>query len=130
MLLVDTHVWLWMHGEPDRLGALARAQLVDPGVTLFVSAASAWELGIKTALGKLRLGQPVATWWPTRLHASRARELPVTGSHGAAVEALPMLHRDPFDRLLVVQANLEGLTLVTADERVMAYPGRFLDARR
>ena len=129
MILVDTHVWLWMHGDPDRLGPQATRTLTDPANQLWVSAASAWELGIKSALGKLRLGQPVSTWWPSRLNLSRASELAVTGAHGAAVEALPNLHRDPFDRILVAQANLEGLLLATADDQVLAYPGRFLDAR-
>ncbi len=128
-MLVDTHVWLWMHGSPERLGPLATALLRDPGTPLHVSAASAWELAIKASIGKLQLGQPVATWWRTRLASMQAVEIAVTGEHAAAVEALPPIHKDPFDRLLVVQANLAGLPLMTADDAVLAYPGVFVDAR-
>lgn len=129
MYLVDTHVWLWMHAEPTRLGSRTRALLGDPTNPLFVSVASAWEIAIKSALGKLALGMPAASWWSSRLVAVGALELAVAGEHACAVEALPPLHRDPFDRLLVAQANCVGLQLVTADDVVLAYPGRFVDAR-
>ena len=129
-MLVDTHVWLWLHGDPGRLGPLAQVLLADPANRLVVSAVSAWEISIKVGLGKLHLGLPVATWWRTRLASAHATELPITGEHAAAVDGLPNIHRDPFDRLLVAQANLEGLTLITADDAVLAYPGVFVDARR
>jgi PIN domain nuclease of toxin-antitoxin system len=129
VILVDTHVWLWFHGDPTRLGRAARERLQDPGTPLVVSAASAWEIAVKVGIGKLRLGQPLLSWWQTRLASARATELAVSAAHAAALEGLPPVHRDPFDRLLVAQANLEGLTLMTGDDVVLRYPGVFFDAR-
>jgi PIN domain nuclease of toxin-antitoxin system len=127
-LLLDTHAWLWMIARPERLSAEARARLEDPGNELFLSAASAWEISIKYRLGKLELPEPPERLVPSRLARDGVIPLPVTVDHALRVAALPDLHRDPFDRLLVAQAQLEGLVLVTADPAIAAYGAEILRA--
>lgn len=128
-LLLDTHVWLWWHTEPERLTAIARRQIADVRNEVFFSAASAWEMAIKRRLGKLALPESVASYVARRLASDNVEALPVTVAHAAAVEALEPLHRDPFDRLLIVQARHEGLRLFTADDQVLAYGSPSADAR-
>jgi PIN domain nuclease of toxin-antitoxin system len=120
-LLVDTHLLLWAAGAPDRLSATARALLADRGNTLYFSAASLWEIAIKSHLGRddlrvdarlLRRGLLDNDW----------HELAITGVHALATGRLPLLHRDPFDRMLLAQADSEGLLLVTADTALAGYP--------
>ncbi len=117
-LLLDTHVLIgWDAGEalrPDAFDTIRNAS------EIYVSAASAWEVAIKTALGKLRSTRSLATV----IAENGFVELPVMVQHAQAVATLPALHRDPFDRLLVAQAAVEGLTLLTRDPQVMAYGGR------
>ena len=121
-LLLDTHLLLWAAGEPDRLSVRARALMEDQDNALVFSAASLWEITIKAGLGRadfqidphlLRRG----------LIENGYEELPVTGQHAIAVGQLPDVHRDPFDRILVAQATVEGLLLLTHDPLVQAYPG-------
>ncbi|QQX92800.1 type II toxin-antitoxin system VapC family toxin (plasmid) [Gluconobacter sphaericus] len=121
-LLLDTHLLLWAAGEPDRLSVRARSLMEDQDNALVFSAASLWEITIKAGLGRadfqidphlLRRG----------LIENGYEELPVTGQHALAVGQLPDVHRDPFDRILVAQATVEGLLLVTHDLLVQAYPG-------
>ena len=121
-LLLDTHVLLWAAGLPSQLPAAARALLADAANELLFSAASLWEIAIKRGLGRsdfrvdprlLRRG----------LIDNGYVELPVTSAHALAVESLPALHRDPFDRLLLAQAQTEGVLLVTTDAQVAQYPG-------
>ncbi len=114
-LLLDTHVVLWwLGGSPDLADELAELLRTEPDV--FVSAASVWEAAIKQASGKLA-GPPDLP----ELMRSDFAELDVTGRHTIEAARLPPLHRDPFDRVLVAQARLEGLTLVTRDAAVRAY---------
>jgi PIN domain nuclease of toxin-antitoxin system len=120
-LLLDTYVWLWMVARPDRLGADARAALEDHESTLFLSAASVWEMAIKYALGKLALPEPPALFVPPRLSRDGVLPLPVELRHAAAVAQTPLHHRDPFDRLIVAQAEAEDLILCTADAALTAY---------
>jgi PIN domain nuclease of toxin-antitoxin system len=124
-LLVDTHVFLWWCADDPRLGADERAALADARNEAFLSAASVWEIAIKQSLGRLRLPEPVSA-------AARRLgflPLPVSFEHAEAVERLPPLHRDPFDRMLLAQARSEGLTLVTQDPDIRRYPGvALLDA--
>ncbi|MEM0938097.1 MAG: type II toxin-antitoxin system VapC family toxin [Pseudomonadota bacterium] len=119
-LLLDTHVILWAAYQPERLSAAARALLLDPAHQLCFSVASLWEVAIKRALDR-----PDFTAEPRSLRAGLLRngyeELPITGRHCLAVAALPPLHRDPFDRMLIAQSIAEGLTLVTADQRMADY---------
>jgi|SRR5687767_6594952 PIN domain nuclease of toxin-antitoxin system len=115
-LLLDTHVVLWwLQNAPLR--AEADEAIREPRNDVVVSAASAWEIGIKTALGKLRIPHDL----DDLLAGERLTPMPVTIAHGLAAGTLPPIHTDPFDRLLVAQAQLEQLTIVTRDERLRDY---------
>ncbi len=118
--LLDTHVWLWLLGDVDRLPADVVAALLDAD-ELVLSAASVWEVAIKHGLGKLPLPVPLVELVSTSYGGAGMRPLPVEARHAVAVGDLPGLHRDPFDRLLVAQTRVEGLTLVTTDPHVQAY---------
>jgi PIN domain nuclease of toxin-antitoxin system len=115
-LLLDTHVLLWWLEGSVRLSRQARRTIAG-SEEVWVSAASAWELGIKSALGKLRTPDDLEF----QVKASRFRELPVTLAHAVAAGKLPRHHNDPFDRMLVAQAALESLTLLTVDRQLQAY---------
>ena len=128
-LLLDTHVWLWWNTEPERLAANARRQIGDVRNEVFLSAASVWEMAVKRRLGKLPLPESVGSYVARRLAADDVRPLPVGVDHAAAVETLEFLHRDPFDRLLIVQARHEGLRLLTIDDQVLAYGSPTVDVR-
>lgn len=123
-LLLDTHVVLWAVTEPERLSASARAALIAPRNTLYLSAASAWEMEIKRALGKLT----TPSTFDDEIARLRVEELPVRLAHARELRALPDHHRDPFDRMLVAQARCESLVLVTADPVLRRYPVRTLAA--
>lgn len=120
-LLLDTHVWLWLQAEPERLAPRILTALGDPTNDLVLSAASAWEITIKFMLGRLSLPEPPSTFIPTRMQRHGVIGLPVEHSHALAVAELPPHHRDPFDRLLIAQARLEHLTFVTVDPAVDPY---------
>lgn len=120
-LLLDTHVWLWMLTAPERL-ADARPLVEDPDTSVLLSAASSWEIAIKVSLGRLTLPDPIGTYVPSRIQSTGVTPLAIEHSHVLEVASLPQLHRDPFDRLLVAQAQVESLTIVTADSAVAAYP--------
>jgi len=117
-LLLDTHTLLWWWNRQARLGKRARATISDPSQRVLVSAASCWEIAIKRALGKL-------DWARSGLAVHIAddgfEELPITAENGEAAGALPLHHRDPFDRMLIAQAIAERAQLVTADRRLEAY---------
>jgi len=121
-LLLDTHLLLWAASDPGRLPEAAKALITDEGNDLFFSAASIWEVVIKSALGRddfevdahlLRRG----------LADSGYCELAITSAHAMAISALPPLHKDPFDRMLVAQATAEGIEMITCDDLGAAYPG-------
>jgi PIN domain nuclease of toxin-antitoxin system len=120
-LLLDTHVLLWAAGEPDRLSAAARELLLDPQNELLFSAASLWEIAIKRTLGRedFRVEPRVLR---RGLLDNGYVELPITSQHAVSIDGLPPVHKDPFDRLLVAQALVEGVTLVTSDTRLLRYP--------
>lgn len=120
-LLLDTHVLLWLHTDRRRLGAQL-AVLEDPAHELLVSTASAWEIAIKYALGRLPLPESPTAWVPRRLADMGAVSVPVDQSAALAVAHLPPIHRDPFDRMLVAQCAQLGAHLVTADRVFEAYP--------
>ncbi|KAB0680112.1 type II toxin-antitoxin system VapC family toxin [Aureimonas leprariae] len=120
--LVDTHLLVWAADETERLSKTAAAILSDPASDLAFSVVALWELVIKTGLGRSVIrGDIVAL--RRQLLARRYRELQVTADHAFAVAALPPLHGDPFDRLMIAQARAEGLTLLTSDAVVARYPG-------
>ena len=119
-VLLDTHVFLWLQTEPERLGEQLRL-VEDRRTTLLVSAASSWEIAIKHALGRLPLPEPPQRYVPNRMRAIGAQALPIEHSHALAVSSLPPLHRDPFDRLLVAQAGALDVPIVTADPAIAQY---------
>ena len=123
-LLLDTHVLLWSLDDSPVLSRRLRGQLEDPENDVFVSAASGWEIAVKRALGKLRA--------PDDLEASVREQgftlLPITFHHAEQAGALPPHHGDPFDRMLIAQAQIEGLVLVTRDARVRLYGVRTMTA--
>ncbi len=121
-LLLDSHLLLWAAGSPDRLPEAARSLFEDPDNELLFSAASLWEIAIKRGLGRSDF-QVDARVLRRGLLDNGYGELPVTSEHAVAIDALPSIHRDPFDRILVAQAQVEGITLVTADETVAKYAG-------
>jgi len=116
-LLLDTHVLLWFLADDGRLNRPAR-QAIAKADDVFVSAASAWEIAIKVRLGKLRFEGTLSS----AVTDSGFTWLPVTERHAEATLALPDLHGDPFDRMLVAQAQREALRLLTHDEKIAAYP--------
>jgi PIN domain nuclease of toxin-antitoxin system len=116
-LMLDTHAALWWLSADQRFGETAAGQLTDPGSQVLLSAAVVWEVAIKRSLGKLDAPGDFA---PTLLSAG-AQPLPVGLDHAAAVADLPRHHRDPFDRILIAQAAIEGAVLVTGDEVFRAY---------
>lgn len=117
--LLDSSTLLWAPGEPERLSSKAR-RLVEAGEDV-VSVASYWEVVIKTQKGLLIISD-LAAWWRRATELTSARILHIRPSHITALAALPMLHKDPFDRILVAQAKAEGLTLVTNDRPIGEYP--------
>jgi len=119
-LLLDTHLLLRAASEPKRLSAKARTLLLDPGNQLVFSCASLWEISIKNGLARANFNVDPRRLWRMLL-VSGYRELPITGEHTVAVNDLPALHKDPFDRILVAQARVEGLTLLTVDKAVAKY---------
>jgi PIN domain nuclease of toxin-antitoxin system len=121
-LLLDTHLLLWAAGEPDRLPLAALAEIENPENELLFSPASLWEIAIKRGLGRddfqvdprlLRRG----------LFDNGYHDLPITSEHALAIDGLPAIHKDPFDRILVAQATVEGIILLTMDDLVARYPG-------
>lgn len=121
-LLLDTHLIVWAMGTPERLPVGLAAMLETTDNTPIFSVASLWELVIKQALGRPDFNLHVPRLRRSLLETGW-QELPIEAHHAMAVAALPPLHRDPFDRLLLAQANSEGLLLITADQQLSAYPG-------
>lgn len=119
-LLLDTHLLLWAASEPKRLSAKARTLLLDPANHLVFSSASLWEISIKNGLDRADFNVDPRRLWRMLL-VSGYRELPVTSEHTVVVNELPSLHKDPFDRILIAQARVEGLTLLTVDKAVAKY---------
>jgi PIN domain nuclease of toxin-antitoxin system len=123
-LLLDTHVVLWWLADAPELGSVAREAIANRANVVHVSAVTAWEITVKRALGKLEMPDD----WEQALAAEPFTQLPITWSHALRVGGLPDLHRDPFDRLLVAQALVEGLVLVSHDAAMARYPIQTLKA--
>ncbi len=121
-LLLDTHLLLWAAGAPDKLPAAARRLIGDQANELWFSVASLWEVAIKRSLGRADFRADPRLLRRGLLDNGYV-ELAIAGEHASAVDALPPLHKDPFDRMLVAQAQVEGVTLLTADPQVAAYAG-------
>jgi PIN domain nuclease of toxin-antitoxin system len=121
-LLLDTHLLLWAAGEPQRLSKQARTLINNPDNELLFSAASLWEVAIKRGLGREDF-KVDARLLRRGLLDNGYSELPIISDHVVATESLPLIHKDPFDRILVAQATVEGVTLLTIDSLVSQYPG-------
>lgn len=121
-LLLDTHLLLWVAGQPKKLSRTARKLLGDPGNALLFSVVSLWEIAIKQGLGR-RDFQVRTALLRRGLVDNGYEELPLLGTHVNALANLPALHKDPFDRMLVAQSNAEEIPLLTADPLVAQYPG-------
>jgi PIN domain nuclease of toxin-antitoxin system len=121
-LLIDTHLLLWAAGVTGDLPARARRLMEDPGNELYVSAASLWEIGIKTRRGDIDFKVEPGVLRRNLLD-NGYKEISITAAHSVLVYSLPLIHKDPFDRILVAQATVEGMTLLTSDSQVAKYPG-------
>lgn len=120
-VLLDTHAFLWWITEDRRLSPRAREVMTDGGNDLLLSAASGWEIAIKASLGRITLPVPIARFLSEQLQRNGIGALPVEMRHALGVHALSLLHRDPFDRLLVAQARLEKLCILTSDPQIEQY---------
>jgi PIN domain nuclease of toxin-antitoxin system len=120
-LLLDTQCLLWWFTEPERLNVKAIEQIVSEDNQLLFSVASAWEIAIKVSIGKLPLPEPVDIYIASRMQQLGIKYLDIVFPHVCKVATLPLLHRDPFDRILIAQTQIERLTLVTADEILTNY---------
>lgn len=129
-LLIDTQVWIWMRMAPARLSASAQRILVAEETEILLSAATPWEIALKVAAGKLTLPCSVEEFVTTRMAATRATPLAITHLHAMESATLPMLHRDPFDRVLIAQARIEGVPLMSADAIFHSYPVTLLSATK
>ncbi len=120
-LLIDTHALIWAADQPTKLSAAAVAALQDPDNDLVLSTGSIWEIAIKVGLRKLTLSQPYRTWIEKAMADLGVTVLPITVEHADAQVGLPMHHRDPFDRLLAAQAQVEEIPLVSSDPKFDPY---------
>ena len=125
-LLLDTHALLWWLADPAQLSAKSHAAIAEPEHQVLVSGASAWELATKVRLGKLEIAQKLLSELPDVLASQGFELLPIQFSHGLRAGGYPQAHRDPFDRLLAAQAELEGVTLVSLDPALQAFPCHLL----
>ena len=120
-LLIDTQCWLWMNASPDRLSERTRALLLQRNTERLLSAASIWEIAIKYQLGKLPLPIAPVDYVPDRLRITRTQPLPITAAHALRAGGLPAVHRDPFDRMLVAQALVEDIPVLSSDRQLDGY---------
>lgn len=120
-LLIDTQCWLWMNASPDRLSERTRSLLLARSTKRLLSVASVWEIAIKHQIGKLPLPLAPSDYVPDRLRLTRTDPLPISVNHALRAGGLPNLHRDPFDRMIVAQALVEDLPVLSSDIRLDAY---------
>jgi PIN domain nuclease of toxin-antitoxin system len=129
-ILLDTHCWLWWMTEPDRLCTKARELIEERENTILLSAASSWEIAIKYAMGKLELPESPEVFVPKRIARDSLTSLPVEHVHALRVATLTPYHSDPFDRLLVAQAQIENLPILTVDRQFKPYDVELIWADR
>lgn len=127
-ILLDTHCWLWMAVAPERFSPSTLELISDTDNRLFLSAVSAWEISIKHALGKLELPLPPGKYVPSRMEMTGVEGLVVSHAHGLKAGGLPSHHRNPFDRMLIAQAQLESMPLLTADRQIHLYDLEVIEA--
>ncbi len=121
-LLLDTHIFLWWASESSRLSPRVYALIRDSANTLLLSVASVWEIQIKLQLNKLQLDSPLQQFIASQQQTNNITILPIRLTHVLALQVLPLFHKDPFDRMLIAQANNEGATLITVDRVFAQYP--------
>jgi PIN domain nuclease of toxin-antitoxin system len=121
-LLLDTHAFIWMNAAPEKLSPRVRALCERGADAFFLSLVSAWEMQIKQQLGKLQLSPTAGRMIETNISANNIALLPITLAHVRQLDSLPLHHRDPFDRMLIAQAQLEDMALVSADGKFADYP--------
>ncbi|ELR98213.1 type II toxin-antitoxin system VapC family toxin [Gloeocapsa sp. PCC 73106] len=120
-LLLDTQCWLWWFAQPERLSEETISHIADETNELWLSVASIWEIGIKVAIGKLSLPESPDSYISSRMSQLGVRSLEITATHALRAAALPLHHRDPFDRMLIAQAQSENMMFVSADAIFMRY---------
>lgn len=120
-ILLDTHAFLWWVTDDPKLSTTVRSLIADPDNIIYLSVISAWEITIKQQSGKLTLPEPAAIYIPSRLTANRFRTQTVELSHVLKIASLPNYHRDPFDRLLIAQSQVENLPIATVDSLITQY---------
>ncbi len=125
-LLLDTHIFIWWADQPEKLSPAALSTLEDEANELLLSVASVWEMQIKIQLGKLKLSLPLKELVKNQQEINDLMVSPVALTHVLALDALPVHHKDPFDRLLIAQSIAEGLTIVTADSQFSTYSVKLL----
>lgn len=127
-ILIDTQIFLWLFGNSSRISLNVRNLLINPNNTIYFSAASAWEIAIKYGNGKLKLPDEPKIFVPDRLKRANFVWLEINHEHTLAVAKFPLIHKDPFDRLLITQANVENLSLLSADSIFGNYSVKLIDA--
>jgi PIN domain nuclease of toxin-antitoxin system len=120
-LLLDTQCWLWWFSQPEKLNQETIELIASEKTEIWFSVASVWEIGIKVAIGKLQLPEPVDDYISSGMSQLGTRSLEITASHALRAASLPLHHRDPFDRMLIAQAQIENMTIMSADSMFNQY---------
>ncbi len=129
-VLLDTHIWIWLIQAPENLTPSVLKKFEDPRTKLYLSVASIWEIAIKTRLGKLKLPEPAGAYVPKQNRLLGIEDLPISSSHAFKSAELPTVHSDPFDRLLISTALVEGLPIATADPVFKKYEVELIFCKR
>ena len=127
-ILIDTNIFLWIFLFPSRISSDVETLIKNPGNEIFLSAASAWEIAIKYTIGKLILPDKPDIFVPDRMKRANFRHLEITHEHALTVANLPQIHKDPFDRLLIAQATVETITLLSSDGIFAQYNVKFINS--
>lgn len=127
-ILIDTHIFIWLFGQPSRISTNVLNLLKSQNNSVYLSAVSSWEIAIKYGNGKLQLPDKPEIFIPNRIKKANFKSLEITHEHALAVADLPNIHKDPFDRLLIAQANIENFTLLSADNIFSKYTVKLIDA--
>ncbi len=118
---MDTHAFLWFVSDDNRLSSKAKSIIKDSNNEIYFSAASAWEISIKSKLGRMKLGEDLGSFIIEQLAANSFGPLAITISHALYTEKLPQIHKDPFDRMMISQSKVENMVLITGDKKIREY---------
>ena len=119
--LMDTHAFLWFVSDDNRLSSKAKSIIKNNNNEIYFSAASAWEISIKSKLGRMKLGEDLGSFIIEQLAANSFGPLAITISHALYTEKLPQIHKDPFDRMMISQSKVENMVLITGDKKIREY---------